>query len=406
MHSFSFGLPLSYLLLMFNFCLLALSVSGGAQEVDQKQTFSLTKRSQIRTELGPQLSSGAVIIDADGGDLKAATKRWQEFASPNFTAAVMVTNEQDIIATVRSYPQDRELFPPGAQSKLELHISLDFPCAINTIFCSVDFYLCLSQIKYANKYSIPFLAVNAGHGEIKSLAGMKNGISISLGKMNKVSVNYDGTTANIQGGATNLDVTTVLWKAGKQTGRSTAHFANSFSLYQHLFHMTDDELYMVTAMILLMLINHTVSGTCECVGFAGPMLGGGHGFLQGYYGLVADQLVSARVVLANGTAITVSNSSNTDLYWALRGAGHNYGILSEINIKVYSVPASTSSRGSWYYENFIYSAASVEGLFDAINTAKRNSPAEFINYAVFLRSPDIDPVNVSQLVSTSRPSRS
>jgi hypothetical protein len=123
MHSFSFGLPLSYLLLMFNFCLLALSVSGGAQEVDQKQTFSLTKRSQIRTELGPQLSSGAVIIDADGGDLKAATKRWQEFASPNFTAAVMVTNEQDIIATVRSYPQDRELFrlAPKANSSSTFH---------------------------------------------------------------------------------------------------------------------------------------------------------------------------------------------------------------------------------------------------------------------------------------------
>lgn len=49
-----------------------------------------------------------------------------------------------------------------------------------------------------------------------------------------------------------------------------------------------------------------VTGACECVGLVGPLLGGGHGYLQGFYGLLSDNLISARLVLANGEAISVS----------------------------------------------------------------------------------------------------
>ena len=72
-----------------------------------------------------------------------------------------------------------------------------------------------------------------------------------------------------------------------------------------------------------------VHGVCECVGYTAVLLGGGHGILQGRYGLIADQLVSARMVLANGSAVTVSADSHPELFWAIRGAGHNFGIVVE-----------------------------------------------------------------------------
>jgi FAD/FMN-containing dehydrogenase len=64
------------------------------------------------------------------------------------------------------------------------------------------------------------------------------------------------------------------------------------------------------------------------------MLGGGHGLLQGHYDLLADNLISARMVLANGTAVTVSSESNPDLFWAIRGAGHNFGIVTEFEYNI------------------------------------------------------------------------
>lgn len=57
-----------------------------------------------------------------------------------------------------------------------------------------------------------------------------------------------------------------------------------------------------------------MTGACECVGLVGPLLGGGHGYLQGQYGLVSDQLISARVVLATGEAITVSATQNSGTF--------------------------------------------------------------------------------------------
>ena len=70
---------------------------------------------------------------------------------------------------------------------------------------------------------------------------------------------------------------------------------------------------------------------------AGPSLGGGHGWLEGRYGLVGDNLVETRMVLANGTAIGVSATSNPDLFWATRGAGYHFGIVTEFRSNVYDV---------------------------------------------------------------------
>lgn len=78
---------------------------------------------------------------------------------------------------------------------------------------------------------------------------------------------------------------------------------------------------------------------------AGPALGGGHRYLHGQKGLVADQMVSARVVLADGEVVTASEEENEDLFWAIRGAGHNFGVVTEMVYKAFDVV-----RPEWAFE--------------------------------------------------------
>lgn len=123
------------------------------------------------------------------------------------------------------------------------------------------------------------------------------------------------------------------------------------------------------------------------------MLGGGHGILQGRYGLLADNLVSARMVIANGTAITVSLESNPDLFWAIRGAGHNFGIVTEFTYKIYDV----GENSNWAYESFIFTNDKLEEVYHELNklTAGGTQPVELFNFSYFILLPDIDPNNVS-----------
>lgn len=84
--------------------MLLLSVWSLAHSIDTAAGVDLPlsrRLSNIRGELGPKLSEDAVIIDAESGDMAAATKRWQLFASPSFQAVVQVAIENDIVETVR-----------------------------------------------------------------------------------------------------------------------------------------------------------------------------------------------------------------------------------------------------------------------------------------------------------------
>ncbi|KAL4942179.1 hypothetical protein BDV06DRAFT_222435 [Aspergillus oleicola] len=62
------------------------------------------------------------------------------------------------------------------------------------------------------------------------------------------------------------------------------------------------------------------TGSCECVGLLGPGLGGGHARLEGTYGLISDNIRQFNMVLADGSAITVSSTSHADLYWGITSA--------------------------------------------------------------------------------------
>jgi FAD/FMN-containing dehydrogenase len=76
-------------------------------------------------------------------------------------------------------------------------------------------------------------------------------------------------------------------------------------------------------------------GNCGEVGMAGLTLGGGYGPLNGQYGLAADNLLGAEVVLADGRRVTTGPDEEPELFWAIRGGGGNFGVVTSLRIRLH-----------------------------------------------------------------------
>jgi FAD/FMN-containing dehydrogenase len=81
----------------------------------------------------------------------------------------------------------------------------------------------------------------------------------------------------------------------------------------------------------------TTGGVISTTGVAGLTLGGGLGWLMGKYGMAVDNMIAAEVVTADGRVVRASSSENPDLFWAIRGGGGNFGVVSSFEFQLHPV---------------------------------------------------------------------
>jgi FAD/FMN-containing dehydrogenase len=81
----------------------------------------------------------------------------------------------------------------------------------------------------------------------------------------------------------------------------------------------------------------TTLGVATTTGISGLTLGGGYGYLAGKYGLACDNLTRAEVVTADGKILECSADENSDLFWGLRGAGANFGVVTELEYRLFPI---------------------------------------------------------------------
>ena len=172
--------------------------------------------------------------------------------------------------------------------------------------------------------------------------------------LRKIVISDDKQTARMQAGVYSNELNHVLFDQGYITSESFLTVESSSSLYR-----IDDEADM--------FIVRVATGSGSCVGIAGPGLGGGHGPYQGHHGMISDNFVSMDVVLANGSSVFVSATSNPDLWWAMRGAGHNFGILTSFEMKIYPTDVT-----SWYYRSYVFGPDKMETIFEEVNELHQN----------------------------------
>ncbi|KAI1448849.1 hypothetical protein F5Y02DRAFT_414852 [Annulohypoxylon stygium] len=193
--------------------------------------------------------------------------------------------------TVVSFPGSQEFI--NATLRWEVYAPPSYSAAISP-GTEADV---VKSVKLAIAHNIPLLATGARHGYTVTLARLQNGLAIDLSHFDSVRVNEQDETVTVGGAVKMRQVLDPVYDAG-------------FELQ---------------------------TGGSQCPGLLGATLGGGIGRDLGRYGLVLDALLSVRLVTADARLIDVSATSHPDLFWAIRGAGANFGIIISATYKLHRI---------------------------------------------------------------------
>jgi FAD/FMN-containing dehydrogenase len=196
-----------------------------------------------------------------------------------------------------------------------------------------------AAVRFAREHNLE-IAIRGGGHNVAGTAVCDNGIVIDLSAMRAVRVDPAGRRAWVQGGA--------LW--GDVDRETQAHGL------------------AVTGGI----ISHT--------GVAGLTLGGGVGLLMRKHGLTIDNLLAAEVVTAEGRLLRVSEREHPDLFWALRGGGGNFGVVTSFEFRLHALgPTVLAGPMFWdaadagdvirFYRDFIRNAPNELGTVVRFGTA-------------------------------------
>lgn len=132
----------------------------------------------------------------------------------------------------------------------------------------------------------------------------------------------------------------------------------------------------------------TTGGTVSDTGIAGLTLGGGIGWLMGKYGTTCDNLLSAEMVTANGEKILADKDNHPDLFWAIRGGGGNFGIVSKFKYQLHSFGPNIVAG------MILYTMDQAKSVLQFYREYAREAPDELMAYSGFIVTPDGLPVTM------------
>src|SRR5215212_316026 len=201
----------------------------------------------------------------------------------------------------------------------------------------------IAAVTFARDNNV-LVAIRGGGHNGPGLGTCDDGLVIDLSSMNGVRVDPAARTARVEGGALLGDL---------------HHATNAFGL-------------------------GTPSGIISTTGVGGITLGGGVGHLTRQFGLAIDNLLEADVVLADGRFVTASETKNPDLFWALRGGGGNFGVVTSFLFRLHPIPNLTAGPMLWDLER----SAEVLRWYREFIT---NAPDELNGFFAFLTVPAVAP---------------